>query len=1372
MQKVELKISKGVMTSVDPQELPKGAIADLLNGYILSFEDGVFVWKSNTHIPSIGEMTGSNLKDETIETYGYCPLVDGVFMAAKTNDGDTAMLKLVLSEDGDTVTINELYKGTDITLSKFIVAKSYYEGEAIETVYFLEKGQPQKSLNVRGDIIAQLPYISHARTYIYSNIIFKSYIQGSLPAGNYFYAYRSKSTDGRTSTNWSLVNGPVTPRNKIVPSDWTVHNLKPESFYALKNEDTTECGHRMYIEKIDPSYDKVEVAALYQSIDNEIKEAEIFFSGDIDIDSDGGMIIDHLVRGNGTIISVDDILEPGITVLSAKDFELTNKLNVLAGYEKNPELPETPTIKLNKWEEVSIDLSDGAASSKRIPLAGNFESRNSFQFSNEYFQPLPGMHDSSGNKSGFSIFQRAYEKNNGTPVYKEFLIEDDWANYKGGLFSSMFGYFRDQETYRISAIPVDNYGNRLGSRWLGDKKINASSELIQYQEYETTPIIGWASKDSNSSILSELRKVPVMIAPSDTKGKGYYKAIDEESLNVPPWLSLPTWLSENGDDFYDAAKQPFRVVGNLEFLEINNLDITDLVQEDENGNPIGCDIQGFHIAVANRDKLYEDDFIVSPVATQEKFTENDDNGNQLNFDLGIPITTKLNSKLYFNALACYSPFQDYDSLDYEGKQINIKRKIKNLFPSELTFEEVFSNLNRTDPLFYTGEFYHEVASPGSFFGSPISIEYEGMVGVRVAGLGSSNTVIFASKNINTDLNNYLVKEFKQLDRIDPSLSLSEQGIYLTELGIKINNGFGRISSRPIMTKANRTGNVFSFEAGAKGFLIVLDKDLNSWPYTTSDSVLENLAIANVKNNKTNFYQGSSDESLAKTEYRSTWHYQPITVDILEDIKTDEGKYIFNKIEVRGGDTKLGMFNFHRGVREELSYHAGLTNSWDTWNTKMPRIKSIDSGDYYAFDSLLMLAPLESERNIAFGLEDQGLTIGAKQHHLFYDNEIYNRTGDQTLFENNGTGYLKDFLHTDIPYLKWENQNYADYWLQSNDMGLSYFGLPALFNSVNTYPNGFIWSEFKYANEIYDSFKTFPTLNTMEVDGVFGSVNKIAGKNQRLYYWQDKAIGYIPIKERSYVQDQSGESIGVSTSESFSEFYTKVKGKGITNASDFSDIQVGFSWYDHNNEAWYFMDEGFQIIDIFRKTNNQDLKTRLLKDADLASDEEGRSLIIAYDPDSAIIYLSVKAAVNGIKTVGYNYLLNEIVYIGDDYIEDWFIHKEKLIAFPYTKKEANAFIRFTLNQDSEIYKVFDSINVLLKSGNIDKIRYHNKEFDITEEVNDEYYEVRKGALYGSTPLVEETDERIRGRYVHVDLIFYPDNASSIKSIEINLREDWS
>lgn len=1409
------EIKKGVVTGVDYRNTPQGAVAYSFNGIILHYEDGMLSWRSGETIKKID----SAYLYQTI--LAFCEIKGAVIALAKYMGYDI-ILKITPSDDLDAIALDQLYVGNDFNFTEIVTIKSYYESETIESIYWLDKTNGLNSINIRGDIAAEAPYSSHKSTYVYSNIIFKSYVPGELISGNYFYAYRSKSTDGRSVSPWSMINGPVTPYSEPIPAVWDVKTFDFSAYKILEPGAKTQTGVKLFIEKVDPSYDKIEVVAFYQSVDNEVSTGNIFFSEDINIDpSTGGMYVEHLTN-NGAIIDVSDVLSPGITIIDGTDFELANKMNIVAGYTANSELPETDIIKKNKIKNINITVGE-----KLIPLYGSFNPETDYVFPNGITEVFPKKEPVYESKENHSITLNAFKnQQTNTNEEKVFEIDNDFPNYRGGLMSSMMKYFKSGESYRIGILPIDNYGNKLGVRWADDIQIPISQILKTGSIYgtpkeyhsktipETLIIDSTINLDYNNptNTLLEwnsfpfpypLRKTVVTPTVSNAVINSNLFASHIDSLNYYDEESKPEWYT----DFIanSSVINPDIVEGKIKTLILNNIDITDLVITDGNGNPTSSLIQGFHVVVANRDRLYEDDVILEPLWKQEEFQNKTSANFNVDFNFGHKVREKYIKYPYSNQFSSAGGEEnlialfniDSEDINYENENIAIKRNHKILYKAQsvtqsggviggfdsyihdktakygITSLETLKMIGPENiPLaraiestpYFAGTdngiglyFAHTIANAHSNFGF-----YRSLLSVY----GTTLWNIFCLDKTPIDINTVLVKESKYVEELNYADSYEDQGVYIDSAGRKINNAaFGlRENDQSDLSHLNSIGIYFAKAPGCH--IVAIDEDISSlYPEWGRGDIVFTGAI---KNNKVIFYGGTSDEALALTEYRSTWHYQKVDLTVLAKIKksTTSGiKFIFDNVEVLGGDTVLSLYNFHKEKRAVLSYQEGKTEDFG-WETSkyMPNDFTHTDGPYYELPAYMMAVPIESSRN--FSQVITGDIKDKKDYTAYYD-----PSGNWTN-GNNGIGEtFRKLSNDDIPYISKENRRYNKYLLKADNIALSYYGLASFIDITNKYPNRFIWSDFKYSSEPYDSFKSFDPLNYLEIEGNGGTITKIAAKNQRLYFWQQKAVGYTSIKERSYVTDSSGEKIGVGTSESFKEYYIPITGIGLQNSAHFIQTRNGFSWYDHLNEAWYFMTDGMELFDIFKDTANYPLKEQFLNDYDF-SDSTTNELHIGFDPASDLLILSIFSTANNDVSILFNIKAKQIVGVLSKSMKKSFIFKDKLFGHPISGPDEDSFIRFAVNDKLEMYKTFDNIEVILRSGSIKAVRYHNDEFDITEEVN-EFYTMRKNKFIGSTPFSSD-GARIKGDYLCIDLIVDKDAETKtiISSLYTEYREDWS
>jgi hypothetical protein len=82
----------------------------------------------------------------------------------------------------------------------------------------------------------------------------------------------------------------------------------------------------------------------------------------------------------------------------------------------------------------------------------------------------------------------------------------------------------------------------------------------------------------------------------------------------------------------------------------------------------------------------------------------------------------------------------------------------------------------------------------------------------------------------------------------------------------------------------------------------------------------------------------------------------------------------------------------------------------------------------------------------------------------------------------------------------------------------------------------VWrSQGKIDGELIDSWRLFKPVDWIEVEGVYGPINKLAVLQDKLLFYQTNAIGTIITNERAAVTDQSGNLLQMATSQPFSQW---------------------------------------------------------------------------------------------------------------------------------------------------------------------------------------------------------------------------------------------
>ena len=82
----------------------------------------------------------------------------------------------------------------------------------------------------------------------------------------------------------------------------------------------------------------------------------------------------------------------------------------------------------------------------------------------------------------------------------------------------------------------------------------------------------------------------------------------------------------------------------------------------------------------------------------------------------------------------------------------------------------------------------------------------------------------------------------------------------------------------------------------------------------------------------------------------------------------------------------------------------------------------------------------------------------------------------------------------------------------------------------------LWaSEPKINGELLDKWRVFKPANKTEVTGTYGPINRIINYKDKLFFYQDMALGVASINERSIITDQSGQQAVLGTGGVFPDY---------------------------------------------------------------------------------------------------------------------------------------------------------------------------------------------------------------------------------------------
>lgn len=248
--------------------------------------------------------------------------------------------------------------------------------------------------------------------------------------------------------------------------------------------------------------------------------------------------------------------------------------------------------------------------------------------------------------------------------------------------------------------------------------------------------------------------------------------------------------------------------------------------------------------------------------------------------------------------------------------------------------------------------------------------------------------------------------------------------------------------------------------------------------TTSRQAVCYQIVNYIINDKTP-YNGVSEDSLAESIYISTGHFQPINESVKAQVLTG-GRYIFNGVEVWGGDCYVDMFALARTYPQNNSadYDAGIHSMGigNVFPCEMKFNALLRKGNYWAKSGFFAIAP-----------------------------------------------YFPNGVSKDNPEIELINSA-----LTYSETNALYTGFPLNFSFQGDFSARWIYSKVKTDGELVDSWRLYPVDQLADIDGRFGSITGAVTLFNEIYSFQELAFGRLRVLDRVPLQDPAtgGLKIGV------------------------------------------------------------------------------------------------------------------------------------------------------------------------------------------------------------------------------------------------------
>lgn len=275
-------------------------------------------------------------------------------------------------------------------------------------------------------------------------------------------------------------------------------------------------------------------------------------------------------------------------------------------------------------------------------------------------------------------------------------------------------------------------------------------------------------------------------------------------------------------------------------------------------------------------------------------------------------------------------------------------------------------------------------------------------------------------------------------------------------------------------------------------------------------------------NLTNQYGGNTYNNRTSNKYISTNHFRTITNNSSNS----------NTDTIFGGDIFLSIYDTQK-----------LFRSWLTPTISTPS----HSYNYWL--------AVESYTNPEWRVNEEGLgTPGT-----------INRTGivppgDITVNDLN----CYETLITNKLYETSNNSKYN-------------FSIPLNFLAIDINDNRIYASELKFSGESINSWSIFKTNSYKDVDSIYGSINCIGNLGNQTIFFQDKAFGVIPINLKTFVKDNSGAQILVSSGEVLSKHEYISSKTGCKHKYGVLYHERGIDFFDINAMKFYRYSDGLKCL---------------------------------------------------------------------------------------------------------------------------------------------------------------------------------------------------
>lgn len=273
-----------------------------------------------------------------------------------------------------------------------------------------------------------------------------------------------------------------------------------------------------------------------------------------------------------------------------------------------------------------------------------------------------------------------------------------------------------------------------------------------------------------------------------------------------------------------------------------------------------------------------------------------------------------------------------------------------------------------------------------------------------------------------------------------------------------------------------------------------------------------LPVVNIKRNTTTQYGGNTYAARQNSVYISTFSYKQET--------SSGNSYVF------GGDTYLNVLDYPI----TMTYQANDTEMWKEYSRFF--------GAYIPFESSI----------------NMNLFSGDMAHRTY-------RSGDN---------YIDSHMQIDITQKQLYHVQDRPYYVYnkaySTQSGSKKYVPQSIYAEDDlSITNRIVTSQAKTNNEVLDNWTQFKVADYLDVDNQYGDVTNLKSFNNRLFYWQNTAVGVAAVNERALINDGNVGQLTLGTGGVLDryDYITTTNGSSIVNDRSIVTSDSILYWYDYD-----------------------------------------------------------------------------------------------------------------------------------------------------------------------------------------------------------------